>query len=445
MNNSSHNKLLNLIKLIKQYISFDSIMNKENVHFIETLCRELSENEVKYRHIDQRWKKRGDVDIIVAKDSLKTFEATLKKSGFIRKGFWPPQSRTYETFVNNERIPIGGHIGGFIGAFGGGMGKLGKKFSPRTVKRYEDSYLSKEEQIFILLYKYESRNHAKKYEEYYNNLLNNKIDYNKLLRLLSFTFSNPKSLIAQIKNKQLLNETKINFKLKIKKSLKSKGKFNRILRTSYKTVFPSPYIAFVGCNGTGKSTAIETLTQKLTNQKIKVGGIYSGRFHFQILKPVNKILKYFKPNKIERGENHHKGTKRVNMREVRIYNSRILRFLTPFVYYIEYFFRYFFKVYPLRIKKDIVITDRSFLDIFNSPNTNKFVCKILFKLMPKPKHILLWNDPEELLERRPEFLLKHIKNQLKVYDQFSSLYFMKVKTDKLEVVDEIAEKVQKLI
>ena len=421
-------------------------MNGKNIQFIENISKELSSNGVKYRIIDERWKKRGDIDIIVAKDSVKKFEKILKKNDFKRKGFWPPQSRTYEAFNNNERIPVGGHMGGFIGGFGGGLGRtLGKKLCPNSVKDYINSYLSIEEQIFVLLYKYGYLRKHTKYEKYYDNLIKKKIDYLVLKKLLSLTFNNPNQLNNQIKNRISLKNTKFKLKFLRKINTKLRGRFNKSLRFFYKIIFPSPYIAFVGCNGTGKSTTMKNLTKKLEAEKIKVATLYSGRFRFQILKPINYFLKFFKPNKIERGIEHHKGTKRKDMREVRIYHSKFLKIITPLVYYIEYIGRYLFKVYPLRIKKDVILTDRSFIDIFNSPNTNKSICKILFKLMPHPKHILLWNEPEILLKRRPEFQLRHLKEQLRIYSQFDNIYLMKIKTDKLNITNKIAEKIQKLI
>ncbi len=48
-------------------------MNKKNIKFVEGLALQFSNAKIKYRFIDARWKKRGDVDLIVAKDSIKKF------------------------------------------------------------------------------------------------------------------------------------------------------------------------------------------------------------------------------------------------------------------------------------------------------------------------------------------------------------------------------------
>ena len=125
--------------------------------------------------------------------------------------------------------------------------------------------------------------------------------------------------------------------------------------------------------------------------------------------------------------------------------SPFLNFVAPFVFYVEYLLRYLIKVRPKRIFNDVVLTDRSYLDLFSSPNMNKKVCRVLFKLMPQPKHILLWNDPEVLAQRRPEFRVEDLRKQLVDFNQFSDLYLMKVKTDHFGIVDDIAKKVAKLI
>src|SRR3989344_8644368 len=125
-------------------------MNQKNIKFIENLADECSNNSIKYRFIDARWKHGGDIDIIVAKDSIKQFEKTIKNKGFARKGKWPPQSRTYKANKNNELLSIGAHVGGYIGGFGGGRGTIGKTLEPKDTN---NTYLTPAEQMFIILYK----------------------------------------------------------------------------------------------------------------------------------------------------------------------------------------------------------------------------------------------------------------------------------------------------
>lgn len=421
-------------------------MKEDNQAFVRSILRDLSDKNVKYLIVDERWKEGGDVDLIVSRDTLAVLEDVLRVKGFVRKGFWPPWARAYYLYRNDEALWIGVHVGGYIGGFGGGLGQVGKVFSPTDVVPAHNSTISKEAQIFILIYKFHTRKKNQKYVRHYDKLIKGNVGYAELRRYFSLVFTNPAEIAKRVRNKTPLEKLNPKFKLSKRFSLIFSGKFNRALRVAYKIIKPAPYIAFVGCNGTGKSTTTKRVRDMLEGQKLQVGTLYSGRFRTgsQIL-PINFFARFLKPSRIERGKNHHKGEKRKNMREVRIFDSKILRITGPIVYYVDYLLRYIFKVYPLRVKSDIVITDRSFIDIFNSPNLSPTVSRVLFKLMPNPRYILLYNDPEVLNKRRPEFQLKHIRKQLEIYSQFDDLYIMKVKTEKPEVINDIVEGLHKVI
>ncbi|MEK6809722.1 MAG: hypothetical protein AABY40_03540, partial [Nanoarchaeota archaeon] len=82
-------------------------MEPKNIAFVNGLAEQLSQHNIAYRFIDSRWKKRGDIDIIVAKKDIRGFESILQRNGFRRKGRWPPQSRSYKAFHNEEIISLG--------------------------------------------------------------------------------------------------------------------------------------------------------------------------------------------------------------------------------------------------------------------------------------------------------------------------------------------------
>lgn len=427
-------------------------MKEKNVQFIEKISEQLSAQTIAYRFIDSRWKKRGDIDIIVAKKDITRFESILKENGFRRKGRWPPQSRSYKGFHHDEIISIGAHVGGYIGGFGGGLGRLGKKLNPSSSQSTEKSILSTEERLFILLYKYNSRKNKQKYEEEYNQLIQAEINYSDLDNLCKYAFKNNSEIVKNIQEKKLLPAISIQFTPAQKLAIFFRGKPNKILKRMYKIVKPSPYLAIVGCNGSGKSTTVKNVVTKLQQENIETAHIYSGRIQFRML-PINYFIRLLKPNriegkKIEIKENKVKnkdGKKEKFAREVRIFNSPLLNNIAPFVYYIEYLLRYFIQVHPKRIFNDIVITDRGYIDLFSSPNMNKKICRLCFKLLPKPKHILVWNDPATLAERRPEFRIEDLQKQLQAYDQFSPIYLMKIKTDTPSVVDIIVQKIEKMV
>ena len=432
-------------------------MKQKNITFVKGLAEQLSKNNLAYRFIDTRWKKRGDIDIIVSKKDISGFERILKNHGFRRKGYWPPQSRSYKAFQNNEILSLGAHVGGYIGGFGGGLGRLGKKLNPATSLPAEISILSIEERLFILLYKYGSRKQKQKYEEEYQQLITaGKIDYQRLASLCSFAFKNYSEIAKAVEEKKTASELSLQFSNAQKIALRFRGKPNKILKRLYKIIKPSPYIAIVGCNGSGKSTTVKNVVEKLRQENIETAHIYSGRIQFQML-PINFFLKLLKPDKIEGKKVEQKSnsgakvvmkepSKEQYAREVRIFNSPFLNSIAPFVYYVEYLLRYVIQVYPKRIFNDIVITDRGYIDLFTSPNMNKKVCRFFFKILPQPKHMLLWNDPKVLAQRRPEFRMEDLQKQLEAYDQFASLYLLKIKTDQSNtVLNTIAQKIEKMV
>lgn len=411
------------------------MMNSQNVAHILSIASECSSSHIKYRFIDNRWKESGDVDIIVAKDSIKNFEQLLSRHSFTRKGFWPPQSRMYKSFVNNELISIGAHVGGYRGGFGGGLGRLGKMFAPKTVLPADQSFLSTEEQLFILLYKYASRKTNKKYEKAYVELSKH-FSSDALIVLCHRAFRNADEIGAAVQ-KMPLSQIPIHFTTSQKLALFFRGKPNKILRRLYRIIKPAPVIAIVGCNGTGKSTMVRMLAEKMEKENLHVATIYSGRIRFQMI-PINKILHFFKPDRIEK-----KTTYGEPAREVRIFHSPLLNAVAPLVYYVEYVLR-MFRLYPKRIFYDVVLMDRSFIDLFASPNLNKRICALLFHLMPQPKHILLTNDVDTIAKRRPEFLHRHITQQLDAYAKLP-YYMLRVKTDSYDAVNVVAKKISELI
>ncbi|HLC75396.1 MAG TPA: hypothetical protein VJH88_06115, partial [Candidatus Nanoarchaeia archaeon] len=218
-------------------------------------------------------------------------------------------------------------------------------------------------------------------------------------------------------------------------ALSFRGKPNKIARRAYRVFWPGPVIAIVGCNGTGKSTMVKLLKEKLEAENLDVLTVYSGRIYFQML-PINWLLRFFTPDTIESKKSTDGQT---NVREVRIFHSPILNVIAPFAYYLEYFLR-MVKIYPKRVFHDVVLMDRSFIDVFSSPNLNKKVCIVLFHLMPQPKHVLLVNDAAVIAQRRPEFMMKHIQQQLDAYDALP-YYVLRVKTDSFEAVNAVAKKV----
>jgi thymidylate kinase len=269
-------------------------------------------------------------------------------------------------------------------------------------------------------------------------LLDKKIDEKKLYGLLTRLFKNPEEVLKQVKAKKDLGGIKAELIRKYARREKLTKRIFRLIKYSYKIFFPAPYVAIVGTDGSGKTTTVENLAAKLKQNKYKVVYFYGGRAKDQII-PVGKIVNFFRHGrrKIKKDKEESKLTPIV------VYKSKTIKIVTPMIYYIEYWLRYLSQIFFLRIKYDIILTDRSFIDIFASPNTNKFICKALFKLIPNPKHVLIWIEPKIAEKRSGGHPSEDLERQLKEYFKLKDKYIFVIKTDKGKeaVVDEIFNKV----
>ncbi len=415
-------------------------MKSKNINFVQNIAKELCKKSIIFGIIDERWKTKGDIDLIVARKDFGKLKKILKEKGFCKQGLSSPWTRTFKKRQNDEIIDFGIHISGYNNSLGLRAKEVSKLFEPKKAPEKEKYHLSTEKQILIILYKvsYNTDNKSSKYEEYYQKLLNKKIDWEKLSNLASKLFLNPEKIISKVKTKEKLN--KIQFKI-IKKYKRRENLlkiFYRTIRILYKIILPSPYLAIIGTDGSGKTTTTDGLAEKLRENKLKVITIYGGRIKGQIL-PIKKV-----GGMVRKDYKRFDGG-RPEKKEMIIYNSRIIRFFTPILYYFDYILRYLLRIFPARLKYDYVLTDRSFIDIFASPNTNKNVCKLLINLMPSPKHILIWIEPEIAEKRRPDHPAEDIDRQLKEYRKLKKKYILILKTDrnKEEIINKIFNKIIK--
>lgn len=122
------------------------IMKEKNIQLTEKIAASLAERGVKFHFLDERWKRRGDVDVSVAGELLGDFDQVMKKNNFVLRGKWPPWSRYYRRFLNGEFIKIHVHVGRYQGLPAGIL-------EPKEVAGLRGYFLSTEEQIFYFVYK----------------------------------------------------------------------------------------------------------------------------------------------------------------------------------------------------------------------------------------------------------------------------------------------------
>ena len=155
-------------------------------------------------------------------------------------------------------------------------------------------------------------------------------------------------------------------------------------------------IAFIGANGSGKTTAAKRVQDRL----LPLGMLLHCKIHYYYFgwKPFTPVVKIL--SKILRHKKLFKTLTRSS------YSDKLPHFKTSppcklflllfyLLNYIEYLGRYLFYLYPALSKGDIILADRYFYDVYGQyPFSNKCYKKsallaLLFKLFPKPDCIFI--------------------------------------------------------
>lgn len=157
---------------------------------------------------------------------------------------------------------------------------------------------------------------------------------------------------------------------------------------------PYPVIAIIGCDGSGKSTAVKNLTKQLQKYRLPVEFLYMGRGRSNVV-PMHKI-----------------GSK---IKKRRIYHYYIYSLLS----FIDLLLRYR-RLEKIR-KKKIVVLDRSWLDIMTMKRIPMLLKRFYLLFFDKPNYVFyLWNSVNELHKRRPEHPVQDLKRQIKLLDKLDS-------------------------
>ncbi len=153
---------------------------------------------------------------------------------------------------------------------------------------------------------------------------------------------------------------------------------------------PYPFIAIMGPDGSGKTTAVAGLDKVVKNCDRKSIIVYSGRGKHNVL-PINKLGKNYKKRELE---SEKAGAPKKSLKKTALYT------FSSFFYALDLMLRYI-SVLPKRLNGHIVISDRYCSDIFLMENVPFFVRKGLLMLFARPDlTFYLYNSVEVLHERR---------------------------------------------
>lgn len=396
-------------------------MKKENIRLLEKIADSLVNLNVRFHFLDERWKKGGDVDICVAENSLDDFDRIMKKNDFIFEKGRHPMYRFYYRFLNEELVNIHVHIGKYQGLPTGLL-------EPKEVSMPRGYFLSTEEQIFYFVYRMALGEPFHKYKDYLTELVREKFDKDKLCNLLARVFKNPQEILSQILKTEF---SRLDPRFKFSHNLSRAkmyllNKSVKFLQHVHKALSPAPYIAIVGPDGSGKTTTLNDVIRMLREHNISSARITGGRFRFQLL-PLNWMFEKAEKRYFEREEGVS--------RHARRYHSSLLQIIVPFIFYVEYLLRHLLIIRPLEKRNRVVLSDRSFVDVMVSPNTNTMIAKMLYGILPKPDAtIYLFNTADVLAKRKPEHPRHDLETQLKAYGSLTDYFTCKIKTTEKERV-----------
>jgi len=366
-----------------------------------------------------------DIDIVCFKKDKRKIHKLLKHLGYKTFKLYS-DSAFYHKLIGSMIIRIHLHYNNFFGFLG--MNKIMQNKDSSKL-----NILTNAEYLPTLLYKIQVGRPSQKYMPEIEKIAA-KCDFSELEQLLGFLFtkeSSAKSVLLFKENKA--NDAVEALKLKTSFTAKRTAKralsiFDKLSAGIKQLVIPSEYIAFIGTDGSGKTTTTTIVAETLRTHKFRVNIELGTRMEFKIL-PLNFLTSKMAKKKSGTGQSLH---------AIR-YSSPFVKAAAPIVYYFEYLFRYMFSTFWKRRLNNFVLADRAYIDVIVSPNSNAKLAEFLYKILPKPsKVIFLYNDIQVLMMRRKEHPAEDLKRQLEEYKKHTNLYYASVKTEsKTKSIEEI--------
>ena len=375
--------------------------------------------------LDEKMKPES-LDASVAQNDIGLFAEILKKKGFNeRKRQFSKKHRAFFRVENGKKLSFDVQVGG---VYWNDLRYMDESIFERRVKKGFFYTLSDEDTCVMLIAHsiLGKRRFKEKYQWIINELLR-KVDDSLIEENIANIFS---PSIARNVLKNVRNDSFDSIRIYpivayflLKNSLKLFGFAALFLRwIKWKRfIGVAPLISIVGPDGAGKTSLVEHLKDYLMTSGRNVLVIYTGRGRGHVL-PISRAGYLYK-------KREQKSNKRM----------KFLYVLALPVFAFDLLLRYTFLIFPNRLRKKIVITDRYASDILLMKNVPLWSKNFFALFFPKPTiSILLYNDAAVLHERRKEESIEELQRQLDILDKRN--YTMRVKTvdkrkDTQKVVD----------
>jgi len=389
------------------------------------------------------------LDMTLGKDDLGKVHQILLRQGFIeRKQQFSRRHRAYFKIVEGVKVSFDIQVGG---VYWNDMKYIGEAIIANRMKK-EFFYVPGSNDSFLMLLVHSilgKRYFKPKYQEIISSLLERgSIDQHLLVQNLSvlFTKNMAKKILSLVKLKQFENIPIASLVLifvfkKIKNVATLAALMVRWIKWK-RPLTPYPLISIVGPDGAGKSTLVHSLQVYLKENKRKPIVVYLGRGRGNIL-PFTSLGRKYKSAEKKRDTQISSNSTFTSSSPISFRRS-FLYTLSSLLFVSDLLLRYWLLVFPLRIRKKIVITDRYCTDIILMKNVPFRWKKMLYSLFPTPTiSVLLYNTPEVLHQRRPAETIQELQRQMEIFNKLD--YDLRVETrsfeeDKQKVLDFVMTK-----
>lgn len=411
-------------------------MNQNKIEFIKALFEELN-NQVNYtvlRGYDKIPNQiTGDIDLLIDKKEYKKF-LNILESLIIQYELNEIKriDRHYVRMFRLFHIEVGASYGLKIDIHFGEMWRGATYLTANNILEKKIAYKnifipSYEDQVAINLFQglLGMGYVTEKRQNQLQNILP-KVDDEKLLNLLAelTTKSISENLMTSLKNKDFVS---INKQVKrIRKIVFIEALSNRPLTTSidfslfilknmkYKIIYPGAFIALIGPDGAGKSTAINNLTSILDQV------IINGNSKVIPWKPAYLM----RLAELKKDKSLDSLPKSVKKRHIPNKFSSFLRFS---YYTLDYILGHLIQNRKILTSEGYIVYDRYFYDYLIQPpersfiNMPRWIKNIFSFFIPMPQVIIYFKaTPSVLFSRKQEETMEELKELVRLYDNYVS-------------------------